>query len=113
LAERFTASIQFDRRLARYDIEGSVAHCQVLAEAKILTKEEAETIIQGLKGIGEEISSGRFEFSPEQEDIHMAIEQRLVKKIGEPGKKLHTARSRHDPVALDLRLFLREVLGGI
>lgn len=113
LAERFTASIQFDRRLARYDIEGSIAHCLALAEAKILTKEEAETMIQALKEIGEEVASGRFEFSAKQEDIHMAIEQQLVKKVGDLGGKLQTARSRNDQVAVDLRLFLRGVIGGI
>ncbi len=113
LAERFTASIQFDQRLARHDIEGSIAHCLALTEAKVLTKEEAETMIQALKGIQQEISSGRFEFSVEQEDIHMAIEQRLIEKIGELGGKLQTARSRNDQVALDLRLFLREEIGEI
>jgi argininosuccinate lyase len=113
LVEQFTASIQFDKRLALHDIEGSVAHCLALAEAKVLLKEEAETMIQALKEIGQEISSGRFEFSVEQEDIHMAVEQRLMKKVGELGGKLQTARSRNDQVALDLRLYLREVIGGI
>lgn len=113
LVERFTASIQFDQRLARHDIEGSMAHCLALTEAKVLTKEEAETMIQALKEIGQEISSGRFEVSIEQEDIHMAIEQRLIEKISELGGKLQTARSRNDQVALDLRLFLREEIGEI
>jgi len=113
LAERFTASIPFDQRLARHDIEGSIAHCRALAEAKVMTKEEAETMILALKEIGQEISSARLEFSSEQEDIHMAVEQRLIEKIGELGGKLQTARSRNDQVALDLRLFLREEIDEI
>jgi argininosuccinate lyase len=113
LAERFTASIPFDQRLARHDIEGSIAHCRALAEAKVMTKEEAESMIQALKEVGREISSSRLEFSLEQEDIHMAIEQRLIEKVGDLGGKLQTARSRNDQVALDLRLFLREEIGGI
>ncbi len=110
--EEFQASIGFDYRLYRYDIRGSIAHCNALAEAGIITSAEEKKIIKGLRAIEEEItralSSGRMPFASDDEDIHMAIERRLIQKIGEVGGKLHTGRSRNDQVALDLRLYLRD-----
>lgn len=112
LVEGFTSSIRFDQRLYRYDIEGSVAHCQMLAQQGLLSQEEADILIQGLREILREIEHGSFVFDDAQEDVHMAIEQRLMEKVGELGGKLHTARSRNDQVALDIRLFLRDEIKG-
>jgi|UniRef100_A0A7C5AMB6 argininosuccinate lyase len=106
--EEFTCSLHFDRRLYRQDLRGSMAHARMLAKQGILTEREADAILQGLAEIQEEIEKGTFVFDPALEDIHMAVEARLIAKIGEPGRKLHTARSRNDQVALDLRLFLAE-----
>lgn len=104
----YTASVHFDWRLYRYDIAGSIAHARMLAKQEIIAANEAQLIISGLTSIQEEIEQGKFEFKPELEDIHMAIEYRLIEKIGEVGGKLHTARSRNDQVALDLRLYTKE-----
>jgi len=106
--EDFTASIDVDRRLYAYDIEGSVAHCRMLARTGIITEEEASDLIQGLGRIQREIEHGDFEFDPGLEDIHMHIEARLVHEVGKVAQKLHTARSRNDQVAVDVRLYLRE-----
>ncbi|MEK6577064.1 MAG: argininosuccinate lyase [Nitrospirota bacterium] len=106
--EEFTASISYDKRLYRHDIKGSIAHCLALARAGILSGHESETIIKGLKDILADIEGGRFTFSTGDEDIHMAIEKRLIEKTGDIGKKLHTGRSRNDQVALDIRLYLTE-----
>jgi len=111
--ETYTASIQFDRRLYRYDIQGSVAHARMLAKCELLTKAEAGKIVAGLHEIEGEIERGEFSFDPSLEDIHMAIERRLIEKVGEAGAKLHTGRSRNDQVVLDLRLYLREEIGQI
>jgi len=111
-AARYTASIPFDRRLYRHDIAGSIAHATMLARQGIIPAEEARTITDGLTAIGEEIEQGKFQFKPELEDIHMNIEARLIEKVGEVGGKLHTARSRNDQVALDLRLFAKEAIAG-
>ncbi|OGB95495.1 MAG: argininosuccinate lyase, partial [candidate division NC10 bacterium RBG_16_65_8] len=111
--ESFTASIDFDRRLAPHDIAGSIAHARMLGKCGILTKAEAEKIVGGLEEIREEITRGEFHFDPALEDIHMHVERRLTDKIGEVGGKLHTARSRNDQVALDLRLYLREAIQAI
>ncbi|MEW6328351.1 MAG: argininosuccinate lyase [Thermodesulfobacteriota bacterium] len=108
LVEEFTASIHFDRRLYPYDIEGSIAHCRMLARQKLITKDEARFIIDGLRTIKKEIDQGQFLFTPSLEDIHMHIEKALVDKIGPAGEKLHTARSRNDQVATDVRLYLRD-----
>ncbi|MEW6162351.1 MAG: argininosuccinate lyase [Nitrospirota bacterium] len=113
IAEHFTESISFDNRLWRYDIEGSIAHAKMLGRQGIITKEESEKIITGLKEIAREIEKGKFSFREDLEDIHMNIEAALIRKIGEVGGKLHTARSRNDQVALDLRLYLREEAKGI
>ncbi len=105
--EKYTESISFDKRLWKYDIEGSIAHARMLSKQGIIPKREAERIIKGLKDIYREIEEGRFRFNPELEDIHMNIEAALIRKIGDAGGMLHTARSRNDQVALDLRLYVR------
>ena len=110
IVERFTASIDVDRRLYRYDIEGSIAHSRMLAKTGIITAEEAEAIVQGLERIRSEIEAGRFQFDPQLEDIHMHIESRLTEIVGPAARKVHTGRSRNDQVALDLRLYLRDIL---
>lgn len=109
----FHSSIGFDCRLYRQDIRGSIAHAAMLGRQGILTPEETRLIIDGLKEILAEIEAGQVEFSREAEDIHLNVEQLLIAKIGEPGKKLHTARSRNDQVALDVRLYLKEEIDGI
>lgn len=106
--EIFTASVDFDRRLAPYDIQGSIAHAKMLQSIGILTDSETETIIKGLEDIGVDIERGDFSWSVELEDVHMNIEARLTDRIGDAGKKLHTGRSRNDQVATDLRLYLRD-----
>jgi argininosuccinate lyase len=106
--EAFTASIHFDARLFRQDIAGSRAHARMLARQGLISKDEGEQILHGLAVIEQEIERGEFVFQPELEDVHMNIEKALVEKIGPAGEKLHTARSRNDQVALDLRLYLRE-----
>jgi len=112
LVTEYTASIPFDWRLYPYDIAGSIAHAGMLAKQGIISQKEAETIIKGLKSIQREIERGEFQFKPELEDIHMNIEARLIEKVGEVGGKLHTARSRNDQVALDLRLFARDAISN-
>ncbi len=107
VAESFTESISFDRRLWKYDIEGSLAHARMLGKQNIISKADSEKIIRGLKQIAHEIEKGRFKFTEDLEDIHMNIESALIRKIGDVGRRLHTARSRNDQVALDLRLYLR------
>ncbi|MBI4536606.1 MAG: argininosuccinate lyase [candidate division NC10 bacterium] len=111
--ETFTASIHFDRRLASYDVAGSIAHARMLGKCGLLTGQEVEAIVQGLTEIAEEIAQDRFHYDAALEDIHMHIERRLIEKIGDPGAKLHTARSRNDQVALDLRLYLRDVIRNV
>jgi argininosuccinate lyase len=106
--EAFTASVDFDRRLYVYDIMGSIAHAQMLAKVGVLTKKECDAIVRGLKDIEVEIDAGKFDWSVALEDVHMNIEARLIQRIGETGKKLHTGRSRNDQVATDLRLYLRD-----
>ena len=105
--EQFTASVSFDARLWKYDIEGSIAHVKMLAKQKIILKKDAALIINGLNEIKREIQSGKFGFHDSLEDVHMNIEHGLIKKIGPAGGKVHTGRSRNDQVALDMRLFLR------
>ena len=111
--EAFTASIHFDRRLYRQDIEGSIAHARMLASQKIITQKEEKAILAGLKTIGKDIEAGRFVFNPDDEDIHMAIEKSLISRIGKAGGKLHTGRSRNDQVSLDMRLYLRDEIRRI
>src|SRR5690554_1356784 len=105
---RFTASVDFDKRLYRHDIQGSVAHARMLARVGVLTEDERDAIIRGLGEIRVEIERGEFEWSVELEDVHMNIEAALTKKIGITGKKLHTGRSRNDQVATDIRLYMRD-----
>jgi argininosuccinate lyase len=111
--EAFTASLPFDRRLYRHDIRGSIAHARMLAATRLISTREARVIVRGLEQIAREIDAGRFRFEVADEDIHIAIERRLIDKIGAPGRKLHTARSRNDQVALDLRLYLRDEIRAV
>jgi len=111
--EEFTASLPFDKRLYRYDIAGSIVHCRMLGRQGIISAEEADKIIHGLEGILDEIEAGGFTWRTELEDVHMNIEVRLIEKIGDAGKKLHTARSRNDQVALDIRLYLRDECAAV
>jgi len=110
LVTEYTASISFDWRLYRYDIAGSIAHAKMLAKQGIILPQDAQIIIDGLAAIREEIEQGKFQFKPELEDIHMNVEAKLIEKVGEVGGKLHTARSRNDQVALDLRLFAKDAI---
>ncbi|MCE8035420.1 argininosuccinate lyase [Billgrantia tianxiuensis] len=106
--ERFTASVDFDRRLALQDIQGSIAHATMLARVGVLSDDERDAIVAGLTEIRGEIERGEFQWSVKLEDVHMNVEARLTDKIGITGKKLHTGRSRNDQVATDIRLFLRD-----
>ena len=108
--ESFTASVSFDQRLYPYDIQGSIAHAQMLARIGVLTEQELQAITGGLEAITGEIQRGDFTWKISLEDVHMNIESRLIERIGEVGKKLHTGRSRNDQVATDLRLYLRDML---
>ena len=107
LMEQFSASISFDRRLYAYDIQGSIAHCQMLAKCSIISQADSKKIIGGLKRILKEFESDQFKYDDRLEDIHMNIENRLTQLVGPVGGKLHTARSRNDQVCLDIRLYLR------
>ena len=111
--EAFTASVQFDQRLAHHDIRGSQAHARMLNHIGLLTEAERDAIIAGLDQIRAEIDQGMFEWSIRLEDVHMNIESRLTQRIGEIGKKLHTGRSRNDQVATDIRLYLRDELDSV
>jgi argininosuccinate lyase len=113
LVEAFTESVSFDKRLWREDIEGSIAHAGMLACCGIISGEEAGVIINGLKEIALDIENGNFNFDPKLEDVHMNIEAELTRRTGDAGKKLHTARSRNDQVALDLRLHVKNSLKDI
>jgi len=108
IVESFTSSINIDKKLYPYDIEGSIAHCKMLAEVSIITEEEASSLIQGLGAIKKEIERGRFQFDDGLEDIHMHIESTLLQNVGKVAQKLHTARSRNDQVVLDVRMYLRD-----
>ena len=109
----FNSSISFDCRMYRQDIGGSIAHATMLAECGVIAKEDSEAIIEGLEGILHDIESGKLPFDPEAEDIHMFIEAELTARIGDAGKRLHTARSRNDQVAVDLRLYLRDEIAAL
>ena len=106
----YTSSLPFDWRLYKHDIAGSTAHARMLARQGIISKSDSVIIVQGLESIEQELAQGKFKFKPELEDIHMAIEARLIEKAGEVGGKIHTARSRNDQIALDLRLYIREAV---
>ena len=113
IVEKFTASIHYDQRLYPYDIEGSIAHATMLAGQNIISKKDALKIISALKAIFQDIRQGKFTFSPADEDIHMAVEKELIRRIGEAGGKLHSARSRNDQIVLDVRLFMRAEIQSI
>ncbi len=113
IVESFTSSIQIDKRLYPYDIKGSIAHCRMLARAGVITNEEASQLVEGLGRIHRDLDHGNFEFNDNLEDIHMHIEARLLQDVGKVAQKLHTARSRNDQVALDVRMFLRSATRAI
>jgi argininosuccinate lyase len=113
LVERYTASVSFDQRLAEYDIQGSLAHAQMLAEQHIISNQDLADIQRGLQQIREEIRNHQFIWSQQLEDVHLNIEKRLTTLVGDAGKRLHTGRSRNDQVATDIRLFLRAAIDEI
>lgn len=113
LVKKYTGSIDFDKRLAKWDIQGSLAHAQMLQQAGVLSEEDLTAIRQGMADIIAEIESGRMAWSLDLEDVHMNIERRLTDKIGDAGKRLHTGRSRNDQVATDIRLWLRDQITDI
>jgi len=113
LVEDFQSSISFDRRLYKYDIKGSIAHARMLGKTGIITSEESQSIVRGLEEVLADIEAGRAEFSVGAEDIHMNVEQLLTAKVGEVGKKLHTARSRNDQVALDIRMYIKDEIDQV
>lgn len=110
VVERFTSSLPFDHQLFEYDVLGSLAHCQTLEKAKILTRAECRLLMRGLRRVRTELRERRFPFADSDEDVHMAVERRVTELIGPVGGKLHTGRSRNDQVTLDLRLYLRDHL---
>ena len=111
--EAFTASLPFDRRLFRHDIRGSIAHARMLAKVKLISRSDAAQIAKALRVIEGEIEAGKFKFNIADEDIHIAIERRLIELAGDAGRKLHTARSRNDQIALDFRLFLKDEIPAV
>ena len=113
LADDFNSSIAFDSRMAKQDITGSMAHAAMLGAKGIIGKDEAEALIDGLQDILDDLMSGALQIDPQAEDIHMFVEQVLTQRLGDVGKKLHTARSRNDQVALDFRMYLRDEIDGI
>ena len=113
IADDFNSSIRFDCRMYRQDITGSMAHAAMLAARSIITQSDADALIAGLEGILNDLDSGKLAIDMECEDIHMFVEQVLTQRIGDVGKKLHTARSRNDQVALDIRMYLRNEIDEI
>ena len=113
LVYNFNASISFDQKFYAQDIKGSMAHVKMLAKQGILTEEEKDQILAGLEGILDDVNSGALEISDKYEDIHSFVEATLIDRIGEPGKKLHTGRSRNDQVALDMKLYTRDEINEI
>ena len=113
LVQRYTASVTFDKRMAAFDIQGSLAHAEMLCAQKIISPQDLADIMRGLKQISEEIADGRFDWQIALEDVHMNIERRLTDLIGDAGKRLHTGRSRNDQVATDIRLYLRSAIDDI
>ena len=113
LVYNFNASISFDQKFYAQDIKGSMAHVKMLAKQGILTEEEKQQILEGLQGILNDVNDGTLEISDKYEDIHSFVEATLIDRIGEPGKKLHTGRSRNDQVALDMKLYTRDEIGEI
>src|SRR5688572_22242216 len=113
LVKRFTASVEFDRRLADFDIDGSIAHARMLHAVGILSKDDLASIESGLAQIRSDIRDGRFPWSVDLEGVHLNIERRLTDLVGDAGKRLHTARSRNDQVATDVRLYVRAAIDQI
>ena len=113
MVKAYNASIFFDQRMYNEDIDGSIAHVTMLGKQGIVTEEEAKTIVAGLEDIRKDIAAGKIVFNVDDEDIHMGIESRLIQRIGEVGKKLHTARSRNDQCQVDGRLYVRKEIGEI
>ena len=113
LVYNFNASISFDQKFYKQDIRGSKAHVRMLAKQGILTEEERDQILGGLDSILADVESGRLEITSEYEDIHSFVEANLIERIGDPGKKLHTGRSRNDQVALDMKLYVRDEIEEI
>ena len=111
--QRFVESLTVDNRLWKHDIAGSIAHATMLRKVGLISQQDLEAIVKGMRSIAEDIEAGKFQWNLADEDIHMAIEAELTRRIGEPGKRLHTARSRNDQVALDLRLWLREAIDEV
>ena len=109
----FNESLSFDRRFYRQDIEGSIAHVTMLEKQGVVSREDRDAIIGGLRGILADIESGNLEFTAEHEDIHSFVEANLTERIGEAGKRLHTGRSRNDQVALDMKLYCRDEIGEL
>ena len=107
LVQKFSESISYDRRLYPFDIQGSQAHAKMLAKQGIISQDDADKIVAGLNDIKKDIDDGNFDFSIALEDIHMNIESRLTERIGQPGARLHTGRSRNDQIATDERLYMR------
>ena len=113
LVYNFNASISFDQKFYKQDIRGSKAHVRMLAKQGILTEEERDQILGGLDSILADVESGKLEITSEYEDIHSFVEANLIDRIGDPGKKLHTGRSRNDQVALDMKLYVRDEIEEI
>ena len=113
MVKAYNASIFFDQRMYNEDIDGSIAHVTMLGKQGIVTEEEAKTIVAGLEDIRKDVAAGKIVFNVDDEDIHMGIESRLIQRIGEVGKKLHTARSRNDQCQVDGRLYVRKEIGEI
>src|SRR5687767_11466910 len=113
IAQKFVESISYDQRLYKHDIAGSIAHATMLAKVKLITDADRDAIIEGLKTIERDIEAGNFQFDEAMEDIHMVVEAELIKRIGEPGRKLHTGRSRNDQVATDFKLWVTEAFLGL
>ncbi len=113
LTDKFTSSISFDKRLVKYDILGSIAHAKMLGEKKIISAKDAGQIIKGLNSILKDVNSGKFKFNPKAEDIHSNVQDLLVKKIGQAAFKLHTARSRNDQIALDVKMYIKDEISEI
>ncbi len=113
LLEKLSASVHFDQRLALFDLEGSQAHARMLGRVGLVSEDESRRMVEGLERLKEEVRAGRFAWDPKLEDVHMNLERALTKLIGPAGEKLHTARSRNDQVALDTRLYLRDLAGRV
>ena len=113
LVKRYTASVDFDQRMWRQDIRGSLAHAKMLAKQSIISAGDLADIVSGMETVAREIESGQFEWSLDLEDVHLNIEKRLTALVGDAGKRLHTGRSRNDQVATDIRLYLRDAIDDI